>query len=79
MPKKGFSGPILENSVMNAIVISTVISTTPPSNSTRVLRTLENLEISWDEKVDLKITWDFLNFPTSIFSFIAFSLVTLLT
>ena len=46
---------------------------------------LENLEISWDEKIDLEnletleITWDFLHFPKSISSFIAFSLVTLLT
>ena len=38
-----------------------------------MLRTLENLEISWDEKIDLEnlenleITWDFFHFPTSIF------------
>ena len=33
----------------------------------RIDRTLENLEISWDEKDDLdnlEITWDFFYFPT---------------
>ena len=37
-----------------------------------VHRTLENLEISWDEKDDLdnlEITWDFFHSPTFIFYF----------
>ena len=40
-----------------------------------VVRTMENLEISWDKKIDLEdlenleISWDFFHFPTYIFYF----------
>ena len=42
------------------------------------LENLENLEITWDKKIDLEnleITWDFFHFPTSIFYFDAIPII----
>ena len=50
-------------------------------NKGMVHRTLENLEISWDEKDDLdnlenlEITWDFFHSHTSIFYFHAIPII----